>query len=38
MEGSRVIVHPDRPAFDAGAATLIAERLAALLAERERRR
>ncbi len=36
MESSRVIVHPDRPALDAGAATLIVERLAALLAERER--
>lgn len=36
VNGTRVVVHPDRAAFEAGAARLIAERLAELLAERER--
>ncbi len=36
MNGTRVVVHPDRAAFEAGAARLIAERLIELLAERER--
>jgi len=33
---ARVVVHPDRAAFEAGAADLIATRLAALIADRER--
>ena len=36
MNEARVIVHPDRAAFEAGAADLIATRLAALIADRER--
>ena len=36
MNEARVVVHPDRAAFEAGAADLIATRLAALIADRER--
>ena len=36
MSEARVVVHPDRAAFEAGAAELIAARLAALFADRER--
>ena len=36
MSEARVVVHPDRAAFEAGAADLIATRLAALIADRER--
>jgi 6-phosphogluconolactonase len=36
VNASRVVVHPDRAAFEAGAAELITTRLAALLADHER--